>query len=81
MVFPSNVNTLFQYSLSQVPNFYREYWSDQIKTFFISHDLWDVVEEGYKEQPLPVAMQGNCLKQYKEIVKKNETAFATFNKN
>ncbi|CAL2260561.1 unnamed protein product [Prunus armeniaca] len=26
-----------------------EYWSLQMKTLFISQDLWDLVEDGYEE--------------------------------
>ena len=44
--------TLFSYAPSQVPIFegvHYEYWSNQMETFFLSQNLWDVVEDGYVE--------------------------------
>ena len=51
---PSTSNTMFSYSQSQVPIFEGEdyrYWSDQMMFFFISQDLWELIEEDYEEPP------------------------------
>ena len=74
MAYPSNPNTFFQYTSLGIPIFdgeYYDYWSSPMKTFFISQDLWDVVEEGYQEHPQPTTLLGNQLKQYKETMKKD----------
>ena len=50
----SVIPSLFSYSPSQVPIFdgeHYEYWSSQMQTFFISQDLWDIIEDGYPELP------------------------------
>jgi len=43
--------TTFSYISSMVPIFEGEayeFWSIQMKTLYISQDLWDLVENGYK---------------------------------
>ncbi|XP_074341879.1 uncharacterized protein LOC141679275 [Apium graveolens] len=42
---------LFNYAQSNIPIFNGEsydLWSIQMKTLFISHDLWELVEDGYE---------------------------------
>ncbi|XP_022876705.1 uncharacterized protein LOC111394888 [Olea europaea var. sylvestris] len=46
--------SLFTYSSSQVPIFegeHYEYWSIQMQTFFISLDLWHVIDDEEYEEP------------------------------
>ena len=41
----------FNYAQNIVPIFTGEsydFWSTQMKTLFISQDLWDLIEEGYE---------------------------------
>ncbi|BBH00588.1 cyclic nucleotide gated channel 1 [Prunus dulcis] len=53
-----------------------EYWSVQMKTLFISQDLWDIVEDGYEEQEISKAGKETQEKQqtYKENKKKDAKA-------
>ena len=49
------VPTMFKYSPSEVPIFegeHYDYWSSEMMDFFISHDLWDVIEKDYPEPPV-----------------------------
>ncbi|KAI5323652.1 hypothetical protein L3X38_032724 [Prunus dulcis] len=62
-----------------MPIFYGEnyeYWSVQMKTLFISQDLWDIVEDGYEEQEISKAGKETQEKQqtYKENKKKDAKA-------
>ena len=69
-------NTLFFYSPSQVPIFDGEqydYWRSQMQTFFISQDIWEVVEDGYEEQD-QASLTDQQLKLYKGTVKNDATA-------
>ncbi|XP_022849751.1 uncharacterized protein LOC111371808 [Olea europaea var. sylvestris] len=53
MAFIQTVSS-FTYSSSQVPIFegeHYEYWSIQMQTFFISLDLWDVIDDEEYEEP------------------------------
>ncbi|KAL7160521.1 hypothetical protein ABFS83_01G101200 [Erythranthe nasuta] len=48
------VTTMFKYSQSEVPIFegeHYDYWSNEMRDFFISHDLRDVIEMDYEEPP------------------------------
>ena len=50
----NTLSTLFSYAHIQVPIFegvHFEYWSSQMGIFFLSQNLWDVVEDGYAEPP------------------------------
>ena len=50
----NSIPTLFIYSPSQVPIFegeHYDYWSSQMETFFISQDLWEIIEDGYAKSP------------------------------
>ena len=45
-------SSTFNYAQTLIPIFEGEnyeYWSIQMKTLFISQDLWDLVESGYEE--------------------------------
>ncbi|KAL8125785.1 hypothetical protein AgCh_013171 [Apium graveolens] len=47
----SSNEALFNYAQSNIPIMNDEiydFWSIQMKTLFISHDLWDLVEDGYE---------------------------------
>ncbi|KAI5345643.1 hypothetical protein L3X38_013520 [Prunus dulcis] len=62
-----------------MPIFYGEnyeYWSVQMKSLFISQDLWDIVEDGYEEQETSKAGKETQEKQqtYKENKKKDAKA-------
>ena len=62
-----------------MPIFYGEnyeYWSVQMKTLFISQDLWDIVEDGYEEQETSKPEKETQEKQvtYKENKKKDVKA-------
>jgi len=73
--------TLFSYAPSQVPIFegvHYEYWSNQMETFFLSQNLWDVVEDGYAEPPESASSSDWTpahQQQYKENIQRNATAF------
>mgnify|MGYP006953310449 CR=1 FL=1 len=72
--------TLFSYAPSQVPIFegvHYEYWSNQMETFFLSQNLWDVVEDGYAEPPESASSSDWTpahQQQYKENIQRNATA-------
>ncbi|GMP55784.1 hypothetical protein CsSME_00020504 [Camellia sinensis var. sinensis] len=79
MAVPS-ILTIFAYSPNQIPIFggeHYDYWSSQMKTIFISQDLWEVVESTYPEPPL-VGSSSNWSdaqqKLYRENVKKDASA-------
>jgi len=77
---PSTSSTMFSYSESQVPIFEDEnysYWSDQMMFFFISQDLWKLIEEDYEESPVAgsnTAWTVENQTQYKKNTKKNALA-------
>lgn len=73
--------TLFSYSPSQVPIFegvHFEYWSSQMETFFLSQNLWDVIEDGYAKLP-EFGSSSDWTQahkqQYKENIQRNVTTF------
>ncbi|GMP44826.1 hypothetical protein CsSME_00013591 [Camellia sinensis var. sinensis] len=79
MVVPS-IPTVFAYSPNQIPIFgeeYYDYWSSQMKTIFISQDLWEIVESTYPEPPparSSYTWNDAQQKLYKENVKKDASA-------
>ena len=74
------VPTMFKYSRSEVPIFegeHYDYWSSEMMDFFISHDLWDVIEKDYPEPPVDedsTRWTAAQEKLYKENQKKDATA-------
>ena len=76
----STSSTIFSYSQSQVPIFEGEnyrYWSDRMMFFFISQDLWELIEEDCEEPPatgLNTAWTLENQTQYKKNIKKNALA-------
>ena len=52
----SSNNSTFSYSQNIVPIFEGEnygYWHVQMKTLFISQDLWEIVEDAFLEPESP----------------------------
>ncbi|KAA8529716.1 hypothetical protein F0562_034184 [Nyssa sinensis] len=74
----SSSTMLFAYSPNQVPIFdggSYDYWSSQMQTIFISQDLWDIIEDGYKEPPGdPSTWTQAQKKQHKENIQKDASA-------
>lgn len=70
----------FNYAQSLIPIFDGEsydYWSLQMKTLFISQDLWDFIEEGYKVPESAETLSSWTdaeKKEYKENKKKDAKA-------
>ncbi|KAG7950903.1 hypothetical protein I3843_13G140400, partial [Carya illinoinensis] len=72
-------DTLFTYTLNQVPIFNGErydYWSSPMMTMFISQDLWELIEEGFQDPPAAGSSSWTekNQKQFKENMKRNATA-------
>ena len=47
----TNNDSIFSYAQNSIPIFNGEsydFWSIQMRTLFMSHDLWELVEEGYE---------------------------------
>ncbi|KAA8546163.1 hypothetical protein F0562_020943 [Nyssa sinensis] len=74
----SSSTMLFAYSPNQVPIFdggSYDYWSSQMQTIFISQDLWDIIEDGYKEPPGdPSTWTQAQKKQHNENIQKDASA-------
>ncbi|KAA8542604.1 hypothetical protein F0562_023756 [Nyssa sinensis] len=69
---------LFAYSPNQVPIFdggSYDYWSSQMQTIFISQDLWDIIEDGWKEPPGdPSTWTQAQKKQHKKNIQKDASS-------
>lgn len=78
----STSGTMFSYSQSQVPIFEGEnygYWADQMRFFFISRDLWEIIEEGFEESTAASTSSESSSQrqsQDKENKKKNALALS-----
>ena len=47
----TNNDSIFSYAQNSIPIFNGksyDFWSIQMRTLFMSHDLWELVEEGYE---------------------------------
>ncbi|XP_051116828.1 uncharacterized protein LOC127241696 [Andrographis paniculata] len=65
----NSVSTMFKYSPSEVPIFegdHYNYWSSEMQDFFISHDLWDIVADGFEEPPVEEKKEKNAWDVLKE---------------
>uniref|UniRef100_A0A803MEP4 Uncharacterized protein n=1 Tax=Chenopodium quinoa TaxID=63459 RepID=A0A803MEP4_CHEQI len=67
----STSTPFFSYSQPTLPIFdgeHYDYWSSQMQTFFISQDLWELVEGGYEDLPEnPNEAQQKLHKENKKI--------------
>lgn len=72
--------TMFKYSPSEVLIFegeHYDYWYSEMRDFFISHDLWEAIEQSYEEPPengSSTAWTEAQQKEFKENQKKDCTA-------
>ncbi|XP_075499421.1 uncharacterized protein LOC142537815 [Primulina tabacum] len=72
--------TMFKYSPSEVPIFegeHYDYWNSEIRDFFISFDLWEIIENTYEEPPEDGSSTGwneTKQKEFKKNQKKDCTA-------
>ena len=65
----STSTATFNYAQNIVPIFTGEsydFWSTQMKTLFISQDLWDLIEEGYEQPDDLSTLAAAKLKEYKQ---------------
>ncbi|XP_073064165.1 uncharacterized protein [Primulina eburnea] len=71
--------TMFKYSSTEVPIFegeHYDYWSTEMMDFFITEDLWDIIENDYPEPPTEDGADWSEVQQnkYKQDQKKDATA-------
>ncbi|XP_073302980.1 uncharacterized protein [Primulina huaijiensis] len=71
--------TMFKYSSTEVPIFegeHYDYWNTEMMDFFISEDLWDIIENDYPEPPTEDGADWSEVQQnkYKQDQKKDATA-------
>ena len=65
----STSTATFNYAQNIVPIFTGEsydFWSTQMKTLFISQDLWDLIKEGYEQPEDLSTLAAAKLKEYKQ---------------
>lgn len=72
-----SINDLFNSAQSQVPFFDGEnydYWSIQMKTLFISQDLWELVKDEYETLGME-EIKWTKLKEYNENKKDVKSSY------
>ncbi|KAI4380018.1 hypothetical protein MLD38_006253 [Melastoma candidum] len=77
-------NMSFTFSPNQIPIFDREhfdYWSSQMETVFLSHDLWKLVEEAYEEVSEGISLPEGDNTSTKDVINPSEDELKAYKEN